>query len=190
MREAVHVENPVLPTAVWVRTRKGRGYGKYDYKSHGSPHGMNSPEYWETKREFADRYGVKFEGFGEPAPKEPVALREQVRTNLQRAISVLREDGALVEYLSDRLVEIGDSVPEEHPRFRYRAGGAGGSAAGGGAAASTAGAAAAARADAAPFEDDRLYDFRSYPTSMWAAPGSKQPNRAALAKWGAWANAW
>ena len=185
LREAVHGENPGLPTAVWVRTRKGRGYGKYDYKSHGSPHGMNSPEYWETKREFADRYGVKFEGFGEPAPKDPAALREQVRTNLQRAVAVLRDDTALVEYLSDRLVEIGDSVPEEHPRFRYRPAGARGAAASGSA---TAG--GAARADAVPFEDDRLYDFRSYPASMWAAAGTKQPNRAALAKWGAWANAW
>ena len=186
--EAVHGENPGLPTAVWVRTRKGRGYGKYDYKSHGSPHAMNSPEYWETKREFAEKYGVMFEGFGEPAPKDPAALREQVRTNFQRAIAVLREDSALVEYLSDRLVEIGESVPEDHARFRYRARGAAATSPAG--ATRPAGGSGAAGDERIPFEDDRLYDFRNYPATMWAAPGSKAPNRAALAKWGSWANAW
>ncbi len=118
--EAVHGDNPGLPTAVWLKTRKGRDYGKYDYKSHGAPHAMNSPEYWETKRPFAEKYGVRFEGFGEPAPADPAALREQVRTNFARAISVLRDDAGLVDYLSDRLVELGESVPVEHAGFRLR----------------------------------------------------------------------
>ena len=26
-----------VPTMAWFKTRKGRGYGKYDYKSHGTP---------------------------------------------------------------------------------------------------------------------------------------------------------
>jgi transketolase len=39
------------------------------------------------------------------------------------------------------------------------------------------------------FRDERICDFRSYPESMWARPGSKQPNRAALGVWGAWVNA-
>src|SRR5262245_58045940 len=189
--EGVHSDNDGRPTAVWIRTRKGRGYGKYDYKSHGSPHAMNSPEYWETKRVFAEKYGVKFEGFGEPAPKDPQALRAQVRTNLERAIAVLREDGALVEYLADRLVEIGESVPDEHQGFRYRPSRDGGPAGQGRAEAGPkAGRLAAAEDDRIPFEDERLTDFRGYPPEMWAAAGAKLPNRAALAKWGSWANAW
>lgn len=41
-----------------------------------------------------------------------------------------------------------------------------------------------------PFEDQRLYDAATYPPEMWAAPGAKAANRAALAKWGAWVNGW
>lgn len=186
--QAIHGENPGLPTAVWVKTRKGRDYGKYDYKSHGSPHGLNSPEYWETKRVFAERYGVTFAGFGEPAPSDPGLLRDQVRTNFAMAISVLREDSKLVDYLSDRLVEIGDSVPDEHPGFRLK-----------GRSVSpvpdtkrSEGARATIGSPLAktPFEDPRLYDFESYPEGMWAKAGAKQPNRAALGKWGGWVNAW
>src|SRR5262245_59547788 len=120
LHEAVHGENPDRPTAVWFRTRKGREYGKYDYKSHGSPHAMNSAEYWETKRAFAEKYGVKFEGFGEPVPQDKEALQKQVRTNFERAIGVLRDDTALVDYISDRLVELGDSVPAEASASRLR----------------------------------------------------------------------
>ena len=166
--DAVHGENPGLPSAVWVKTRKGRDYGKYDYKSHGSPHGANSPEYWETKRVFAEKYGVRFEGFGEPAPKDPAAFEAQARANLERAIGVLRDDVTLLEYLSDRLAEIGDSVPQEHPGFRLKG----------------------SKYPKTPFEDARLYDFKNYPADMWAKPGAKLPNRAALGKWGGWVNGW
>ena len=38
------------PKAVWFRTRKGRGYLKYDNASHGSPHKMDSETFWETKQ--------------------------------------------------------------------------------------------------------------------------------------------
>ena len=38
------------------------------------------------------------------------------------------------------------------------------------------------------FSDERLYDFKNYPASLWKKPGDKQPNRAALAAWGAWVN--
>ena len=33
------------PKAIWVKTRKGRGYLKYDSSSHGSPHKRNSIEF-------------------------------------------------------------------------------------------------------------------------------------------------
>ncbi|MCK5406717.1 MAG: transketolase, partial [Candidatus Krumholzibacteria bacterium] len=41
-----------------------------------------------------------------------------------------------------------------------------------------------------PTNDPELYDFQSYPEEMWAKPGAKKPNRAALAAWGGWVNAW
>jgi transketolase len=40
-----------------------------------------------------------------------------------------------------------------------------------------------------PFEDERLYDYEHYPQDLYAVPGTKVANRAALGKWGAWANA-
>ncbi len=57
--EAARGENPDgVPSVAWFKTRKGRGYGKYDNKSHGTPHAMNSPEFWAVRKEFMERHGV------------------------------------------------------------------------------------------------------------------------------------
>ncbi|MFH1679246.1 MAG: transketolase, partial [Candidatus Eisenbacteria bacterium] len=162
--EIVHGENgEKRPGVVWVKTRKGREYLKYDNKSHGSPHGANSELYWETKKAFAEKYGVSFEGFGRPFPEEPEKQREQVSTNYNRVLDVIRTDRALAGWLADRLVAIGDSVPEEIPGFRLDE-------------------------KRNPAEDASLFDARAYPEEMWAKPGEKKPNRAALAAWGAYVN--
>ncbi len=165
--ETVHGENPPgVPRMCFLRTRKGRGYLKYDYASHGSPHApANSPLYWDTKRPFAEAYDVDFEGFGQPAPSDPGEFRRQVETNMRKVVEVLHRDAGLVDYLADTLVRIGDSVPERLPTFRLDT-------------------------SKNPWKDLELTDFRKYPASMWARPGDKQPNRAALARWGSWANAW
>ncbi len=151
------------PNVAWFKTRKGRGYYKYDNSSHGTPHKINSEPYWETKREFADNYGVQFVNFGGEAPKDTAALKEEFRANLQVVMSVLQNDPALVDYLADTLVALGDSVPEEISAFQLGKRGN-------------------------PFEDSRLYDFRNYPADLYAEPGSALANRAGLAKWGAWVN--
>ena len=44
-----------VPTMAWFKTRKGRGYGKYDAKSHGTPHPLNSPEFWAVRKAFMAR---------------------------------------------------------------------------------------------------------------------------------------
>jgi Transketolase len=46
---------PNVPNAAYFKTRKGRGYLKYDNASHGAPHKMNSELFWETKKEFQDK---------------------------------------------------------------------------------------------------------------------------------------
>jgi transketolase len=162
--DAVHGENRGTPTMAWIKTRKGRGYLKYDEKSHGSPHSpANCELYWETKRPFAEKYGVDFEGFGQPAPKDPALFRKQVEANLRKVAEVLRGDQALVDYLAATLTRIGDSVPVDIPGYRLNA-------------------------RRTPVGDPKLTDFRAYPESLWAKPGEKQPNRAALGKWGAWVN--
>ncbi len=163
--EAARGDNPGhVPSVAWFKTRKGRGYGKYDNKSHGTPHPMNAPEFWTVRKEFMARYGVTYQGVDEPAPADGAAREAQARANFEIAFDVLRRDEGLVDWLSDRLLEIGATVPDEVPGFNL--GGRG----------------------AALFEDKRLFDARSYPAEMWKKPGDKAPNRAALATWGAWAN--
>jgi transketolase len=163
--EMVMQPNPGrVPSVAWVKTRKGRGYYKYDNKSHGSPHKRNGELFWRTKADFAARYGVAWEGFGEPAPSDPQAMRAQFRANLKVVADVLRADQALVDYLADTLVALGDAVPEEMPTLRVAHKGN-------------------------PFKDARLYDYRNYPQELYLPPGTQAANRNALARWGAWVNA-
>ena len=112
-------ENPDRrPSAAWFKTRKGRGYLKYDNPVHGVPHKMNSEIFWETKRPFAEQYGAQFVNFGGAAPADPAAQREEFKANLNAVIEVLHRDQALVDYLADRLVALGESVPAEMPGFK------------------------------------------------------------------------
>lgn len=165
MLAMVYGEHPQgIPSVTWVKTRKGREYLKYDNKSHGAPHKINSDLFWETKRPFMEKYGVRFHNFGNSAPTDPQALRDEFRANLQVVIDVLHQDQELIDYLANRLVELGESVPTEIPTFHIESKGN-------------------------PFNDPRLYDFENYPDDLFAKPGSKVANRAAFAKWGAWVNA-
>ena len=163
--EMVMQPNPGhVPSVTWVKTRKGRGYLKYDNKSHGSPHALNDELFWRTKAEFAARYGVTWSGFGQAAPSEPDALRAQFEANLRVVADLLRSDQALVDYLAETLAALGDLVPDDMPSLCIGRQGN-------------------------PFKDSRLYDYRNYPSEIYLPPGSKAANRNALAKWGAWVNA-
>ena len=164
--ECIHGDNPQSrPRVCWLKTRKGRGYLKYDYASHGAPHKSNSEIYWQTKAEFMEKYGIEFEGYGKPRPEDPDAFRKQAEANFRKVAEVMHQDQALVDYLSDRLASIGDSVPTDHPKVRIDSG-------------------------RNPWKDPELTDFENYPADMWLAPGSQAPNRQALGTWGAWCNTW
>jgi transketolase len=164
--EAARGENPDrVPSMAWFKTRKGRGYGKYDNKSHGSPHAMNSPEFWAVRHEFMARHGVTYEGVDEAAPTDAGARDAQARRNFEIAMGVLRARTDVVDAITDRLAELAASVPEHADGFTL--GGHG----------------------AEIFSDTRFTDVTAYPASMWKQPGEKAPNRAALATWGAWVNA-
>jgi transketolase len=165
MLEAARGENPGrVPTVLWARTRKGRGYGKYDEKSHGTPWPLHSPEFWSVRKQFMEKYGVQYEGVDEPAPADSAERMRQARANLDIALGVLRRNEALVDYTARRLVEVAAEVPDHVPTFYFAGKGEG------------------------VFTDERVYDFRRYPPSLWKKAGDKQPNRAALAAWGAWVN--
>jgi transketolase len=164
--EAARGENPRgLPSVAWFKTRKGRGYGKYDNKSHGSPWPTNAPEYWAVRKEFMARHGVEYAGVDQPAPADPAEREAQARHNFGIAMGVLRSHPEVVDAISDRLLELAASVPDTVAGLNL--GGHG----------------------AELFGDPRITDVRSYPESLWKKPGEKAPNRAALAGWGAWVNA-
>jgi transketolase len=154
-----------VPSMAWFVTRKGRGYGKVDAPSHGSPWPMNAEQFWAVRKEFMARHGVTYEGVDTPAPADPGAVAAQAEANLRIAMGVLHRDDDLVTWLSDRLLAIAATVPDDVKGFHL-----------GGPAADV-------------FTDRRLFDVTSYPDSMWKKPGEKAPNRAGLAKWGAYVNA-
>jgi hypothetical protein len=126
---------------------------------------MNAPEFWAVRHEFMERHGVTYAGVDEPAPDDPAERTAQSRHNLEVAIGVLRAAADTVDAISDRLVEVAETVPERVAGFHL--GGRG----------------------AEIFDDPRWTDVHAYPASMWKAPGEKVANRAALSSWGAWVNA-
>lgn len=162
--EVIWGENPERrPRCIWMKTRKGRGYLVHDNKSHGTPHKQNSELYWQTKKVFADRYGVTFEGMGTPAPKDPAEARRQAEVNLDRVLDVIRRDRATLEFVTDTLVRLGDSVPDRIEGCRVDG-----------------------RSD--PLADPVYTDARSYPPELFAAPGAREPNRKGLGLFGAFVN--
>jgi hypothetical protein len=74
--------------ALWVKTRKGYGYLKYDNHSHGVPHSINSDLFWETKRPFMEKYGVSFVNFGGSAPNGRQQIKD-TKIKPQPAFSML-----------------------------------------------------------------------------------------------------
>ena len=86
---------------------------------------MNCEIFWETKRPFAEKYGVQFVNFGGPRRPTRPRVRAEFKANLAAVIDVLRRDQALVDYLADRLVALGEGVPEEIPGFKLTIAGAG-----------------------------------------------------------------
>jgi transketolase len=152
------------PSMAWFKTRKGRGYGKYDASSHGTAWPMNAPQFWAVRKEFMARYGVEYAGVDEPAPADADAVAAQGEANLRTALSVLHRDEALVTWLSDRLVAIAETVPSHIEGFRLDGRGRRVS------------------------KDPRIFDYENYPAQMWKKPGEKTPNRAALGAWGSYVN--
>ena len=158
-------ENPEkAPTMVWGKTRKGRGYGKYDNKSHGTPWPINAPEFWAVRKTFMEKYGVEYRGVDAAAPASAEERTAQARANLDIAFSILKKRTDVVQVVGDRLAEAADAVPETIDGV-YLSG-----------------------KSAEIFSDPAIFDFRRYPASIYKKPGDRQPNRAALGTWGAWVN--
>ncbi|MFZ5516625.1 MAG: transketolase [Candidatus Zhuqueibacterota bacterium] len=154
------------PNFAWFKTRKGREYGIFDNKSHGTPHTpMNSPGFWDTTKIFTERYGIEFVGLGQPAPGTNDEKLSQTRENLSRVFQLYDQDQALLDYVADTLLGLAEAVPEKKTSLYYNF-------------------------DKNPIADPVITDYKNYPTDIFAKPGEKAPNRAGLAKFGAWINAY
>jgi transketolase len=152
------------PGMVWAKTRKGRGYYVYDAPSHGKAHARNSQDFWKCRKDFQDAYGARFEGFGETADPGEDAVREMSKSWFQTVFGVLRDDQELVEYLAERLVELGDSVPTRPAGFK-----------------------AITKRNLA--EDRGWLEQQKLPAELFLEPGKKAANKDGFSKFGAWVNA-
>ncbi|MFT7487210.1 MAG: transketolase, partial [Candidatus Paceibacteria bacterium] len=165
MLEIAHPEDTDgRPGMVWFKTRKGRGYYKYDAASHGAAHKRNSELFWKCRSDFQDKYGVSFEGHGDTTDTGEEACRVQTKGWLDTVFGVLREDEALLEYLTDTLLAMGESVPSKPDGFRL-----------------------GSEINLAQNTDWLAAD--KLPAELFVEPGKKSPNRAGFAAFGAWINA-
>jgi transketolase len=92
----------------------GAGDQVVGYPSHPYGMKMNSEYFVSLARTFEERYGVEFSGIRQGPVTDPRERLIQFKTNIDVAMSVLDRDG-LGDWLADRLVEIGDSVPADLP---------------------------------------------------------------------------
>jgi transketolase len=162
--EIVHDEDPKgQPGMVWVKTRKGRGYYKFDAPSHGKAHARNSELFWKGRDDFQKKYGVSFECFGDQKDPGETGCRDQTARWFETVMSVLRKDKELLEYLSNTLVELGESVPKKPEAFKLTS-------------------------KANLHEDRSWLAIDQLPKGLFVEPGTKIANKEGLAKFGAWVN--
>ena len=163
--ETMETPNPDhVPNMTWFKTIKGRGYGVTGYKSHGTPHKLNSEIFWQGRQEFADKYGVDLGG-----------LRRGRAVRCRRAARAVRGEPE-----GDR----------GHDHERRRAGGLHGGPAG---RTGRFGAGGDPRLQTRHVQEPLRRTSgsgtsRTTRTTSGRKPGANAANRAGFAKWGAYVN--
>ncbi|QDU83039.1 Transketolase [Planctomycetes bacterium Pla163] len=162
--EIVHADDTGgRPGCVWFKVRKGRGYGVFDAASHGKAHARNGEMFWKCREEFASRYGLAFDGHGDTQDPGEGPCREQTRGWLETVFELFDKDEALLEYLTDTLVEQGEAVPTRPDSFNLTS-------------------------EANLATDRSWLDVSTLPKELFVAPGAKAANKDGFAKFGAWVN--
>ena len=152
------------PKAIWVKTRKGRGYLKFDNASHGSPHKRNSKEFWETKKEFSKKYNVEFKYMDKDSLTTENENKNQMLDTLKSVFSLYKTIPGLADYVANRLIDIANSIEDnENIKKKFSEN---------------------------PLHDDTLFDFKNYPDNLYKKPGEVAPNRAAFGDFGSWINSY
>ncbi len=84
------------------------------YQSHPYGQKMNSPYFIALAESFEKKYGVTFDGIRDGVPASERDRLIQFKTNIDRVMAVLDSNG-LGDWIADRLVQIGDTVTDDHP---------------------------------------------------------------------------
>ena len=151
-----------IPKIIYSKNRKGRGYYIYDAKSHGTPHSRNSNIFWKTKEDFATKYNIDFENFGGKAAETWEGQVDQAKSMFRSVFSVMDDNKDFVDYLSNALITLGDSVPEEIKSCKI--------------------------STKNPATDSKIFKVDSLPDSLFAEPGVKIPNRVGFSKYASYIN--
>ena len=154
--------DPNKPKVVYSKTRKGRGYHKYDFHSHGSPHKRNSSLFWKTKEDFAKKYDVTFESFGEPEGESRDDHVKQAVSMFKTVFSVMNNNIDLVNYLSDRLIKLGNSIPNQIKECTVNT--------------------------EKESKYQKLFNIDHLPDNIFVSPGTKAPNRMGFSKYASYIN--
>lgn len=154
--------DPNVPKVIYSKTRKGRGYHVYDNKSHGAAHKRNSELFWKTKEDFATIYDVQFDGFGEAAAESWDGQLDQATSMFKTIFSVMENNQDCVDYLANRLVELGESVPEQNAQCKVTV--------------------------KNPSNDSELFNVDALPDDLFVSPGDKAPNRVGFSKYASYIN--
>ena len=114
------------PMAVIGKTTKGYWPAAVDHKipdfgdqivgypSHPYAMKMNSDYFLALAKTFEKRYGVEFQGIRDGAVKDARERLIQFKTNIDVVMSLLDRNG-IGDWLADRLVENGESLPDAMP---------------------------------------------------------------------------
>ncbi len=155
-------KNPHQPKMLWMKMRKGRGYYKYDNPSHGAPHKRNSAEFWKTKEDFASKYGMDLPHMGGDGNISYDENKAQMADLLDAIFTVFEKEDGYLDYVSGRLIELGESIPEKLAGSELY--------------------------DNNPVLDPVFTDYKQYPSTLYKEPGEVQPNRAGFGNFGSWVN--
>ena len=151
-----------IPKVIYSKTRKGRGYHVYDNFSHGAAHKRNSELFWKTKKDFAEKYNIEFLEFGEKAAQTWNGQLDQAKSMFHSVFKVMSDNPKYVDYLSNRLIELGESVPNEINSCNVTT--------------------------SNEFDTQSLFDVESLPPDIFVNPGEKVPNRVGFSKYASYLN--
>ena len=151
-----------IPKVIYSKTRKGRGYHVYDNFSHGAAHKRNSELFWKTKKDFAEKYNIDFLEFGEKAAQTWNGQLDQAKSMFYSVFKVMSDNPKYVDYLSNRLIELGESVPNEINSCNVTT--------------------------SNEFDTQSLFDVESLPPDIFVNPGEKVPNRVGFSKYASYLN--